>query len=110
MEFESLREKASRALADAILVNIKKTELYSGSARSSPTMKPSHVLMAMGLDRTAADESIRISIRRDTTMEDIKVAVADIAQAAHCASKQGRDHWELEVMHSKTKKDWNMDY
>ena len=76
------------ALADAILVNTKKIELSSGSACSSSTMEPSHVLMAMGLDRTAADESIRISIGRDTTMEDMKVAVADIAQAAQYVRKK----------------------
>ena len=33
-------------------------------------MEPSHVLVVMGLDRTAADESIRVSLGRGTTAED----------------------------------------
>lgn len=76
------------ALADAILVNTKNVEISSGSACSSSTMEPSHVLVAMGLDRTAADESIRISIGRNTTMKDIEVAVEDIAQAVQYVRKK----------------------
>ena len=70
------------AQADAVLVNTKNIEISSGSACTSSTMEPSHVLTAMGLDRTAADESIRISIGRYTSTQDIDTAVADIAQAA----------------------------
>ena len=70
------------AQADMILVNTKNIEISSGSACTSSTMEPSHVLTAMGLDRTAADESIRISIGRYTSTQDIDTAVADIAQAA----------------------------
>ncbi len=70
------------AQADAVLVNTKDIEISSGSACTSNTMEPSHVLTAMGLDRTAADESIRISLGRYTAPQDIDTAVADIAQAA----------------------------
>ena len=69
------------ALADAIIVNSHGVEMATGSACSSNTMEPSHVLVAMGLDRTAADESIRISIGRPTTRNDIDVAVSRIAEA-----------------------------
>ena len=44
-------------------------------------MEPSHVLLAMGLDRTAADESIRMSVGRHTTMQDIDIAVSELAKA-----------------------------
>ena len=56
-------------------------EISTGSACSSNTMEPSHVLVAMGLDRRAADESIRVSVGRGTTIADIKVAVSEIAGA-----------------------------
>ena len=69
------------ALADAVMNRLSKIEISTGSACSSSTMEPSHVLLAMGLDRTAADESIRVSIGRHTTMNDIDVALSDIAQA-----------------------------
>ena len=70
------------ALADAVITRLNATEVSTGSACSSSTIEPSHVLVAMGLDRIAADESLRISIGRQTTAEDTDLAVSEIAQAA----------------------------
>ena len=69
------------ALADAVMNRAHAIEISSGSACASSTMEPSHVLLAMGLDRTAADESIRVSVGRHTTMGDIDSAVSEIAKA-----------------------------
>lgn len=69
------------ALADAVMARTQSIDVSTGSACSSNTMEPSHVLVAMGLDRTAADESIRVSVGRDTTASDIEAAVPDIAEA-----------------------------
>ena len=69
------------ALADAIITRLHTVEVSTGSACSSSTMEPSHVLVAMGLGRIAADESIRVSIGRQTTEDDMKLAVSEIAQA-----------------------------
>ena len=49
----------------------------SGSACTSGTLDPSHVLMALGLTEAAAHGSLRLSLGTDTTAEDI-AAVADI--------------------------------
>ncbi len=76
------------AQSDAVIVNTKHIEISSGSACSSNTMEPSHVLTAMGLDRTAADESIRVSVGRHTEMKDIETAAIDIAQAAEFVRKK----------------------
>lgn len=43
----------------------------AGSACSSGSLKPSHVLKAMGLDDKAASEVIRVSIGRETSEADI---------------------------------------
>ena len=43
----------------------------AGSACSSGSLRPSRVLMALGLDEKAAAEVIRVSIGRETTEEDI---------------------------------------
>ncbi len=43
----------------------------SGSACSSASLEPSHVLIAMGIDQTLAVGSIRISLGRDTSRQDI---------------------------------------
>ena len=69
------------ALADAMLSSTKNICVSSGSACSSSTMEPSHVLVAMGLDRTAADECIRISVGKQNTLKDIEKAVDEIAAA-----------------------------
>ena len=69
------------ALADAVITRLRSVEVSTGSACSSSTMEPSHVLVAMGLDRTAADESIRVSAGRYTTADDVELAASEIALA-----------------------------
>ncbi|MBN1924513.1 MAG: cysteine desulfurase [Prolixibacteraceae bacterium] len=44
----------------------------SGSACSSQINKPSHVLKAIGLTDTAAEETLRISLGKDTTIRDVQ--------------------------------------
>ena len=68
-------------LADAVITNAENIEISSGSACTSNTIGPSHVLTAMGLDRTAADVSIRISLGRHTESNDIGDAIVNIAHA-----------------------------
>ena len=43
----------------------------TGSACTSGTLEPSHVLTAMGVEPVDAQGSIRFSLGRDTTKEDI---------------------------------------
>ena len=69
------------ALADAVLTRVP-SAMSTGSACASGTMEPSHVLVAMGLDREAADESIRVSVGRNTGERDIDMAVSELAKAA----------------------------
>ena len=69
------------SLADAVITRLRSVEVSTGSACSSSTMEPSHVLVAMGLDRTAADESIRVSVGRYTTADDVELAASEIALA-----------------------------
>ncbi|MBP39242.1 MAG: cysteine desulfurase family protein [Dehalococcoidia bacterium] len=55
----------------------------SGSACSSASLEPSHVLMAMGVDPGLAVGSVRISMGRDTTetdIEDVLQALTDVVQ------------------------------
>ena len=48
----------------------------SGSACTSGSLEPSHVLMAMKVPHTAAHGSIRLSLSRYTTVEDVDHVVA----------------------------------
>ncbi|MDR3279691.1 MAG: cysteine desulfurase NifS [Synergistaceae bacterium] len=43
----------------------------SGSACTSGSLEPSHVLLAMGLDHATSHGSVRLTLGRDTTDEDI---------------------------------------
>jgi len=49
-----------------------------GSACSANTVQPSHVLLAMGLAEEQALSSLRISIGKQTELEDIEFAVSEI--------------------------------
>ena len=68
-------------IAEAVIVNAPKVEIATGSACSSAAIEPSHVLTAMGLSTDEANASIRISIGRQTTQQDIDTAIDAIAKA-----------------------------
>jgi len=50
----------------------------SGSACSSASPEPSHVLKAMGLDDTAANQAIRFSLGKYTTQEEAEFVVGKV--------------------------------
>ena len=54
----------------------------SGSACTSGSPDPSHVLLAMGLPREAARGSLRLTLGHDTTMEDVDRAADCIREIA----------------------------
>ena len=53
--------------------------LSSGSACSSETPRPSHVLLAMGLDEDQARASLRFGLSRFTTEDEVDEAADRIA-------------------------------
>lgn len=67
--------------ADAIMANAPSIFVSSGSACSSRVPEPSHVLLAMGLTQDEAYECLRFSVGRNTTTEEIDLAVVAIADA-----------------------------
>ena len=52
----------------------------SGSACSSASLDPSHVLLAIGLPHAVAHGSIRISLGRENTGEDVEYLLKEIPQ------------------------------
>lgn len=62
----------------------------TGSACTSGTTEPSHVLIAMGLSGAQAAESVRLSLGRLTRDEDVDAAVSALAAAAKEVRESGQ--------------------
>lgn len=67
--------------AEAVMANMPEVAVSTGSACSSSTIEPSHVLVAMGQDRDEASEALRFSLGRFTTPADVDSAVAATIRA-----------------------------
>ena len=67
--------------AEAVMANAPNLMISSGSACSSMTPAPSHVLTAMGFSPDEADQCLRFSLGRTTTHEQLEVAVEEVVQA-----------------------------
>jgi cysteine desulfurase len=67
----SYRMPGTAAAAQLIRFDLAGISVSAGSACSSGSMKPSHVLAAMGWDEAASREVIRVSFGRTTTAADI---------------------------------------
>ena len=67
--------------ANAVMTAMPNVCVSSGSACQSAVPAPSHVLIAMGVDRIAASESIRFSFGNTTTSIEVDQAVKELAYA-----------------------------
>jgi cysteine desulfurase len=67
--------------ADAILTNVPEIALSTGSACTSASVEPSHVLRAIGLSTEAALSSVRFGIGRFNTQEEIDYAASRVTEA-----------------------------
>jgi cysteine desulfurase len=63
-----------------IALDLKGLAVSSGAACSSGAIEPSHVLLAMGLPHQRARASIRISLGKQTTQDDIDFAIKIIPE------------------------------
>lgn len=69
--------------AETLLVLLEDRDVYASAASScsSGAQDPSHVLAAMGIDRTVAGGSLRLSLGWSTTDADIDVALEAVPDA-----------------------------
>ena len=66
---------------ESLMMAMRDVAVSSGSACSSSKPEPSHVLLAMGVDESLARASLRFSLGRFTTTEEIDFAINSVASA-----------------------------
>ncbi|MBS9778266.1 MAG: IscS subfamily cysteine desulfurase [Gammaproteobacteria bacterium] len=68
---------------EALIKNLPDIAVSSGSACTSASIDPSHVLSAMGISAEQASSSIRFSFGRMTTLEEINIVVELVIDAVN---------------------------
>ncbi len=68
--------RGTQGEALVVSLDLEGFSVSSGSACTSGNTDPSHVLLALGLDRDLAQGSLRLTLGRDTTAPDIDALVA----------------------------------
>jgi cysteine desulfurase len=66
---------------EALLLSLRELALSTGSACTSASLEPSHVLRAIGLPDALAHSSLRFSFGRYTSAADVEVAVERLRHA-----------------------------
>jgi len=74
---------------EAIIAAVPDIAISSGSACTTSTMEPSHVLLALGMSKNEVYSSLRFGIGRFNTDEDIKIAVGSINSCMKKLSTRG---------------------
>ena len=78
----SLRIEGCEAAAMMILLDRAGVCVSAGSACHTGSHSISHVLAAMGLSREQASQTLRISLSRFTTKEEVEAAILHLVHAA----------------------------
>jgi cysteine desulfurase len=77
---------------ESLLFGLPELAVSSGSACNSDSDEPSYVLRALGRDREGAQSSLRFSLGRGTTREDIDKAIAAVRrEVMRLRALDGRD-------------------
>ena len=71
---ERIAGKAGDANNEAIISAVPEIAISSGSACTTSTMEPSHVLLALGMSKEEAYSSLRFGIGRFNTEKDVDIA------------------------------------
>jgi len=69
--------------SESLLMLLPNIAISNGSACTSTSVEPSHVLTALGIDAETAYSSLRFSIGRFTTEEEIHQSAKQVAEAVH---------------------------
>jgi len=79
---------------ESLLMGLKEVAISSGSACTSASLEPSYVLKAMGLNDELAHSSLRISIGRFTTREEVD-HIAGLIEREVARLREMSPLWEM---------------
>jgi cysteine desulfurase len=79
---------------ESLLMGLKDVAISSGSACTSASLEPSYVLKAMGLDDELAHSSLRITVGRFTTLEEVDY-IADLIKREVARLRDMSPLWEM---------------
>lgn len=79
-----------------ILLDLRGIAASSGSACSTGSIDPSHVLVSMGQDERKAHSSLRFTISDDTTMEELEETLGALSDIAEQLRSMSAD-WPAEI-------------
>jgi cysteine desulfurase len=68
---------------EALMMKMKDIAVSSGSACTSASLEPSYVLRSMGVTDELAHSSIRFSLGRSTTIEEVDYVIAQVIKAVN---------------------------
>lgn len=85
------------ASADQVLAGAPQIAASRGSACSAGAERPSHVLTAMGLSAEEVDRSMRLSLHRETTREEVVEAARLLALSAARVRQRTQDRTTASV-------------
>ncbi len=80
--------------ADRLMMDMKDVAVSTGSACSSATPSPSHVLQAIGLKPGAVRSTLRFGLGRFTTDEEISYAVGRVAENVAKERRKAPQHMD----------------
>ena len=78
---------------ESLMLALRDLEISSGSACTSASLEPSHVLHALGLSDELAHSSVRITVGRFSTEEEVDYAAAVIKKAV-AKLREGSAQWQ----------------
>ncbi|XP_028391991.1 selenocysteine lyase-like, partial [Dendronephthya gigantea] len=75
-----------------ILSRLKRTQVSLGAAcHADQQFSPSRILLAMGIDKEIAGNALRVSVGRETSLDDIDIVLSDLEQAVNSIQQTTMD-------------------
>ena len=71
----------ARVHGEALLTHLKDVAVSSGSACTSASIEPSHVLQAIGLSDDLAHGSLRFGLGRFNTVDEVDFVIDEVVRA-----------------------------